>query len=57
MDDIERMKNALKQTTGELTDLGTKGVDTQFSQESCQKNDKFCIGLPVFLVLKQVWAL
>ncbi|KAF4114404.1 hypothetical protein G5714_004627 [Onychostoma macrolepis] len=52
VDDIERMEDVLKHTT----DLRTKALDTQFSQESFQKNEdlaKFYTGLPNFLVLMQ----
>ncbi len=38
MYDTEKMEDVLKQTTTELGDLHTKAVDTQFSQESFQKN-------------------
>ncbi len=60
MDDIERMEDVLKHTTTELSDLRTKALDSQFSQESFQRNKdltKFYTGLPSFLVLMQVCQL
>ncbi len=60
MDDIERMEDVLKHTRAELGDLRTKALDTQFSQESFQKNEdlaKFYTGLSNFFVLMQVFQL
>lgn len=52
MDDIEKMEDVLRQNTTELVDLRSKALDTQFSQESFEKNEdktKFYTGLPNFL--------
>ncbi|XP_035998273.1 uncharacterized protein LOC118564392 [Fundulus heteroclitus] len=60
MDDIEKMEDVLGQITTELGDLRTKALDTQFNQESFEKNEdktKFYTGLPNFLVLMQIFEL
>ncbi|KAK0151912.1 hypothetical protein N1851_006716 [Merluccius polli] len=60
MDDIEKMEDVLRQNTTELGDLRTKALDTQFNQESFEKNEektKFYTGLPNFLVLIQIFEL
>ena len=60
MDDIEKMEDVLGQNTTELRDLRTKALDTQFKQESFEKNEdktKFYTGLPNFLVLIQIFEL
>uniref|UniRef100_A0A8C2JN52 DDE Tnp4 domain-containing protein n=1 Tax=Cyprinus carpio TaxID=7962 RepID=A0A8C2JN52_CYPCA len=60
MDDIEKMEDVLRQNTTELGDLRTKALDTQFNQESFEKNEdktKFYTGLPNFLVLMQIFDL
>lgn len=60
MDDIEKMEDVLTQNTIELGELRSKALDTQFSQESFEKNEnktKFYTGLPNFLVLMQIFEL
>ncbi|XP_057711357.1 uncharacterized protein LOC130928650 [Corythoichthys intestinalis] len=60
MDDIKKMEDVLAQNTTELSDLRTKALDTQFNQESFEKNEektKFYTGLPNFLVLIQIFEL
>ena len=60
MDDIERIEDTLKETTVELSELRSKALDTEFSQEAFQKNEekaKFYTGLPNSLVLKQIFEL
>ncbi|CAL8274431.1 unnamed protein product [Boreogadus saida] len=60
MDDIEKMEDVLRQNTTELGDLRTKALDTQFNQESFEKNEentKSYTGLPHFLILIQIFEL
>uniref|UniRef100_A0A8C6NIL0 DDE Tnp4 domain-containing protein n=1 Tax=Nothobranchius furzeri TaxID=105023 RepID=A0A8C6NIL0_NOTFU len=60
MKDIEKMEDVLRQNTTELADLHSKKLDTNFCQDSFEKNEdktKFYKGLPNFLVLLQIFEL
>uniref|UniRef100_A0A1A8M842 Uncharacterized protein n=1 Tax=Nothobranchius pienaari TaxID=704102 RepID=A0A1A8M842_9TELE len=60
MKDIEKMEDVLRQNTTELADPHSKALDTNFCQDSFEKNEdktKFYTGLPNFLVLLQIFEL